>query len=129
MTAFLDSNIVLYAFATDDRRSQTLMDLEFEISVQVLNEFVNVSRKKLKREWADIDASLEDICDAAETIHPLTQQSTRAGVFLARRYGLAVYDSMLAASALIAGCTVFYSEDMHHGLIIEDRLTIRNPFV
>ena len=131
MTAFLDSNVVVYAFTAEDRHSriaQGLMQHDFEISVQVLNEFVNVSRRKLKRNWIDIEASLKDIGDAAEAIHPLSAETTQTGVFLAQRYGLAVYDSMIAAAALIARCTLLYSEDMHNGLVIEDRLTIRNPF-
>lgn len=132
MTIFLDSNIVVYAFAADDDRSnaaQGLMADEFEISAQVLNEFVNVSRRKLKRGWGEIELALWDIREAAATIHPVSAEVSLAGVFLAQRYNLAVYDSMIAATALIAGCTELLSEDMHHGLVIEDRLTIRNPFL
>ncbi len=131
MAAFLDTNVIIYAFTAADSRSvaaQRLMEFDFDISAQVLNEFVNVSRKKLMRNWADIESSLKDILDAAEAIHPLTVETTRTGVFLAKRYNLEVYDSIMTAAALIGGCTVLYSEDMHDGLVIEDRLTIRNPF-
>ena len=131
MAVFLDTNIVIYAFADEDHRSrkaQELMEFEFEISAQVLNEFINVSLKKLGRSWRELVGYLDDIREAVETVHPLTDETTRVGVYLAQRYNLAVYDSMLAAAALIAGCTVLYSEDMHHGLVIEDRLTILNPF-
>jgi predicted nucleic acid-binding protein len=41
------------------------------------------------------------------------------------RYGL--YDSLIIASALVAGCTRLYSEDLQHGQRIEG-LTIENPF-
>jgi predicted nucleic acid-binding protein len=44
------------------------------------------------------------------------------------RYKLATYDAMLIASALVAECDVFWSEDMHDGLVIDGTLTIRNPF-
>jgi predicted nucleic acid-binding protein len=46
---------------------------------------------------------------------------------LAERYQLGVYDGMIVAAALVAGCTTLYSEDMHDGLVI-DQLTIRNPY-
>jgi len=34
----------------------------------------------------------------------------------------------MLAVALRAGCTTFLSEDMHDGLVIDDRLTISDPF-
>ena len=47
---------------------------------------------------------------------------------LAERYGFAVYDAMIVAAALIAGCTTLYTEDMHDGLLVEDQLRVVNPF-
>ena len=35
---------------------------------------------------------------------------------------------MIVAAALLAGADILYSEDMHDGLLVEDRLRIRNPF-
>ena len=35
---------------------------------------------------------------------------------------------MIVASALLAGADTLYSEDMNDGLLVEDRLRIRNPF-
>ena len=46
---FLDTNIIVYAFSSNDPRSEkaeTLLTAGGIISVQVLNEFVNVSRRK-----------------------------------------------------------------------------------
>lgn len=34
----------------------------------------------------------------------------------------------MIATALAADCLTFYSEDVNHGLVIEDRLRILNPF-
>lgn len=50
------------------------------------------------------------------------------GLRLARRYRLSVYDGMIVAAALTANCDILYSEDMHHGLIVDGRLQIVNPF-
>ena len=44
------------------------------------------------------------------------------------RYGFSVYDSMIVGAALEAGCDTLWSEDMHHGLLVEGRLRILNPF-
>ena len=48
---------------------------------------------------------------------------------IAERYRLSVYDSMIAAAALIADCDVLWSEDMQHDQRLLGRLTIRNPFL
>jgi predicted nucleic acid-binding protein len=58
---FLDTNILVYAFASNDPRSKLAEDLLAAggvISIQVLNEFVNVSRRKLAREWVEIEDAL-----------------------------------------------------------------------
>jgi len=47
---------------------------------------------------------------------------------LAERYGLSIYDAMIAASALGADCDRLWSEDMQDGMAIESRLRIVNPF-
>ena len=47
---FLDTSILIYAFALNDPRSdtaETLLAAGGVISIQVLNEYVNVSRRKL----------------------------------------------------------------------------------
>jgi predicted nucleic acid-binding protein len=60
---------------------------------------------------------------------PLTEQIHDNGLKLAQRYQLSVYDGQVVAAALDSGCSVLLSEDMHHGLNVEGRLEIRNPFV
>lgn len=41
---------------------------------------------------------------------------------------VAAKGAMIVASALIAGCTTLWSEDMHDGLLVEGQLRIVNPF-
>lgn len=50
------------------------------------------------------------------------------GLRLAERYQLSLYDGMIVAAALDAGCDTLWSEDMHDGLVVETQLTICNPF-
>ena len=55
--AFLDTNIIIYAFSSNDPRrdkAEALLHAGGIISVQVLNEFVNVSRRKIHRDWDEI---------------------------------------------------------------------------
>lgn len=56
---FLDTNVVLYAFRQGDSRSQKAEALLAEggaISVQVLNEFVAVARRKLNKSWEEVSS-------------------------------------------------------------------------
>ena len=127
---FLDSNILVYAYSTDPRSlaAQSICERRHTLSVQSLNEFVNVARRKLRYDWDEIVARLIAIVDLADPILPVTFKLHQTGIALAERYRLQVYDGMILAAALEAGCETLYSEDMHDGLVIEERLTIRNPF-
>jgi len=47
---------------------------------------------------------------------------------VSERYGLSIFDAMIAASALHADCDTLWSEDMQDGMTLENRLRIVNPF-
>ena len=47
---------------------------------------------------------------------------------VAARYGFSHYDSLIIAAALESGCSTLYSEDLRHGQVIDQHLTIINPF-
>ena len=130
MSAFFDSNILIYAFSTDLRRERALTAIAAGgvISVQVLNEFTNVLRKKQKQEWPVIEAALLALRFRFPDIVPLTADTHALALGFAREHGLAFYDALIVAAATEAGCDILYSEDMQHGREIAD-LTIRNPFV
>ena len=53
----------------------------------------------------------------------------RAAWSIADRYGFGHFDSLILATALAAGCTALYTEDLQHGQVIEGRLTLVNPFL
>jgi predicted nucleic acid-binding protein len=51
----------------------------------------------------------------------MTIEVHETGFGLAERYGLSIYDAMIAASALHAGCDTRWSGDMQHEMPIENR--------
>ena len=128
--AFLDSNVVVYAFSDDPRNAvaEDLLDRGCEISAQVLNESANVARRKLGFSWAEIGEAVEAITTLSRAIHPLDLATHREAARLAERYNFAFYDALIVASALRAGCAVLYSEDLQDGLLAEETLRIENPF-
>jgi predicted nucleic acid-binding protein len=127
---FLDSNIILYAFSDDIRQpvAVAVMGKGFEASVQVLNEIANVSRRKYRKDWDAVERALELVKLSADVIHPITIDAHLLGIKFAKRYGYSVYDSILLATAYQFDCDTLFSEDMQDGMVIENRLTIRNPF-
>lgn len=128
---FLDSNILIYASLQPDPRSRIAKDLVAQggtISVQVLNEFANVARRKMGRSWPEVEQALADIRALCPAPLPLTATTHEAALALAARHGFAFYDALIVASALEAGCAMLLSEDMQDGQVVEGRLTIRNPF-
>ncbi|ALH82238.1 PIN domain-containing protein [Sphingopyxis macrogoltabida] len=130
MPVFLDTNILIYAFSDDPRTStaEKLLSDGGEISVQVLNEFSNVARKKLQFDWQQLGEALGIVRGLASRVNPLNVETHIEGIALAERYGISIYDGLIVASAIQAGCDILYSEDMHDGLGIGEQLRIVNPF-
>lgn len=57
---------------------------------------------------------------------PLTFDTHEAELALAEQHALSTSDAKIVAAALKASCDTLYSQDMHHGLIVDGRLTITN---
>ena len=127
---FFDSNVLLHLLSGDDTRADRAeqeLSAGGVISVQVLNEFASVASRKLKMSIAEIReviATVRSVC----MIVPISEETHDVGLRIAEKYELSVYDAMIVASALLAGCTMLVSEDMQHGQAFDGRLKVRNPF-
>jgi predicted nucleic acid-binding protein len=127
---FHDINIVLYLLSGDTAkadRAEELLAAGGRVSVQVLNEFAAVASRKLGLGWNEISEILAQV-RAVCPVEPIGIETHERGLALAARHGLNIYDAMIVSSALIAGCTLLYSEDMQDGQVFDRQLTIRNPF-
>jgi predicted nucleic acid-binding protein len=128
---FLDTNVIVYAFSSDDPRAakaEALLEDGGVISVQVLNEFVNVLRRKQGRGWDEVQDALGVLKVLLDPPQPLPLELHEAAVEIARDCGFSIYDGLIIAAALRSGCSILYSEDFQHGQGI-GQLTIRNPFI
>jgi predicted nucleic acid-binding protein len=128
--SFFDTNVLVYIASGDAAkadRAEEAIAAGGAISVQVLNELTNVARRKMQMSWAETHAFL-NLLQRLLTVHPLTVETHETGLGLAERYGLSTYDAMIAASALHAGCDMLWSEDMQHGMALDEGLRIVNPF-
>lgn len=132
--AFIDTNIFLYAAIqapdTAEKRETAITLLrsneKFVISTQVLNEF---SAVLLKKQYADdvVWQKLESIV-AECTVTLVTLETLRTSHDLRKRFRFSYWDSLIVASALQSRCSILYSEDMQHSLLVNDTLRISNPF-
>lgn len=129
MTAFFDTDILVYAVTTDPKREVAARTLEGGgiASVQVLNEFVHVSRRKLRHDWSAIEMALTQFPILLSSVLPLDVERHDEARRLARDHGLSFCDALIVAAALSGGCTVLSSENLQAGRRCGP-LTIVDPF-
>jgi predicted nucleic acid-binding protein len=132
---FLDTNVFVYLFDETDPVKRDVADRLIHrslangsgcISYQVIQETMNVVIGKLGATPEQMRRLMEDILFPLWRVKP-TRTLYRRGLEMRTRYGFAVYDSLIVAAALEAGCGTLYSEDLQHGQRIEG-LTIIDPF-
>jgi len=129
--SFIDTNVLIYSLSKDEIKQDIAIDLlskKTVVSVQVLSETANIMRRKLGFDITSIRVVTNRIANECIAVWPLSFNTLQNGLKLSERYGFSRFDSLIVASALEAGCTTLYSEDMHHGLIVNQILTIINPF-
>lgn len=129
MKAFFDTNVLVYAATSDakKRRAADCMSHGGTISIQVLNEFVHVARRKLRHDWPQIELAIELFRASLNDIVPVTLDTHVCAMLFAREHGLSFYDALIVAAAIEAGCDTLFTEDMQHGRKFGG-LTIINPF-
>lgn len=134
---FVDSNIWIYAVTQSEAippnprheaAKVLIRTIQPYISVQVINEVSYNLVKKFKFTESDIQTLVKSfyrtytVCPIMDEVLLLEASSIR------QRYNISFWDSMLVSTAIQSQCSLFYTEDMRHGLIVNDVLTIVNPF-
>jgi predicted nucleic acid-binding protein len=132
MTAkvFADTNLFIYAESQDQDKATRAIEIIRNspvISTQVINETISVLTRKHKfllSEAHEIAESLLDLCEVVA----VDASTLRKDIDLANCYSLSHWDSLIVAAVLLANCEKLYSEDMQHGQVFDDQLTVVNPF-
>lgn len=97
----------------------------------VIKKFLNTGIKEsIKKSILDLNDTFEKANGFMEIFKfgVITKIDIKLAMNIKKRYKFSYWDSLIIASALENNCAILYSEDMQHGQIIEDRLTIVNPF-
>lgn len=136
MKVFIDTNVLIYWVDAGPRADlvEQLLAGNCVISLQVLNEFANVLRKKRLMALADMQELSSTLIETCQVVD-LTVRTHQSALALMGRYNLSLYDASIVAAAGLAGCAVLYSEDMQDGIQVsmatlsaKTTLTVRNPF-
>lgn len=129
---FLDTNVLIYAYSETEAEKKALVlpllgDELACLSTQVVNEFVWVMNKKF---IVPMD-SLRQIVKNLFTLYHvgvITDATITKAVDMSSQLKFPYWDSLIVASALESGCDIIFTEDLQHGQMIDNRLTVRNPF-
>src|SRR6476659_3267863 len=104
---FFDTNVLIYSVSQGDPRAEkaeALLAAGGMISVQGLNEFVSVARRKLGMSWREVADALEAILVLCPSPVSITLAVHASALIIAERYGYGIYDALVAAAALEAKC-------------------------
>lgn len=135
--AFYDTNLWIYRFLDSsikqDKEKKKVVELYLishpyiVISTQILNELSNVLLKKYKIDEDNVKVFLKSLLEISY-LQTVNEKTVFKALELRKKYYLSFYDALVISSALHGGCKIFFSEDMHHNLVIEKKLSIINPF-
>lgn len=131
---FFDTNILVYILSAEDpnkaAQADSLITSHFNegaISLQVVQEYANVTLKKSLLSPEQLQAVMEDL------LQPLCQHAPSFKFYgqaleLFDKHSLSFYDALIVQAALDLDCETLYSEDLQHGQRF-GRLQICNPFL
>jgi predicted nucleic acid-binding protein len=97
------------------------------ISTQVLTELSNTLKRKFKLDWQTVENVISKV-DFDFNVYVNKPTTVERACRVTDKYQYSFYDSLIIAAALSANCKTLYSEDMQDGQVIENNLTIVNPF-
>ncbi len=130
---FIDTNIFIYMKVCSENikkhelSKELLNNKNIILTTQVIKELSNVLIKKnidkiILKKFINYIYSL---CE----VKNISQDELINAITIKEKYKFQYFDSLIIASALANKCSVLYSEDMQHGQIIENSLTIINPLI
>jgi len=136
MARFIDTNILLYYFATDPTAlhkrtiAETLLDRDdCVLSVQVLQEFyVQVTRPTRPDRISPDEAERFVMSMLRFPIQSQTTELLQLAFDVRRQQKFSYWDSAIVAAAMMTNCDILYTEDLQHGQIING-IKVVNPFV
>lgn len=134
----MDTNILVYCFEASQPEkkdiSLALVSTALDngkgiISLQVVQEFLNVSTRKFSQPIIAMDARLylEKVIQPLCYVFPVIE-IYHSSLKIQQQSGYSFYDSHTIAAALAGACNILYSEDLQQSQLI-DGMKIINPYI
>lgn len=136
MSTFFDTNVLIYAVDAGDpvrqeaaieRFARAVKDDTIVLSTQVLQEFYNVTTRKLKPPLSPREATHQITQLCTFDVVGATSDSVLAAAELVQKHQLQWWDALILEAALRAGADVLVTQDGQHGQRF-GKLVIENPF-
>lgn len=131
---FIDTNIWLYSFIQSQDIKKTeiaravIKNCEVVISTQIINEMCVNLIKKVNFSEGKVQHLIESLYKKYP-VFELSQDILLKASKIRADKCFSFWDSLVAASALDCDANFLISEDMQDGFILENKLTIINPFI
>ncbi len=105
-----------------------LEEVEFHLSLQVVQEFLNTCLRKAR--LGQNREALRDSLDMllASSCHMPSADTVRRALDIQHQFQLAYWDATIIAAAQELGCDTLYTEDLNHGQDYGG-VVVRNPFL
>lgn len=134
MASFIDTNILVYAEASDEAVKQSAalallrrlkLNASGVISTQVLQEYANVALRKMHLDANHVRKQIS-AHEQFEVVQ-VTPAIIRGALDVHQTRSVSFYDALIVQAASVAGCDILYSEDLSTGEVING-VKIVNPF-
>ena len=137
MICFFDTNILVYTVdaSEPERRekatdclARAVRDDTIVISTQVLQEFFNITTRKLRPPLSAREAAQQVAQLCGFEVVGASSHSVMSAIELAQQHKLVWWDAQILEAAMRANADVLFSEDGQNGRQF-GQLTVTNPFL
>lgn len=137
MPTFVDTNILVYPFDSQDpekqaiavrRVSELIATGEFVVSTQILQELYVTLRRKFEQRLGS--SRINEIVreTAQRPVVNVDMPMILAAIARVDSASISFWDALVVEAALVAGATRLLTEDLQHGQVFDGRLRVENPF-
>ncbi len=83
--------------------------------------------RKFRVDWDELRRVLGDVQELCK-VETVDMKTIIDATSISERFKFSYWDSLILSSALRLNCQFLYTENLSHGMLINNQLTIVNPF-